>query len=79
LNAAIDKSLSALLEKLRAVLSGLSENDNVMPLGVVDPVPIGILPPLVGGDAEGADCILICGLPELRIFTKVTKQDDFIN
>jgi hypothetical protein len=78
LNFAFNKSLTALLKILAAILGSLSKGHHVVPLGMVIPLTALIFAALSGSDRERADWVLSGGVTKLGIFSEVSEQEYFI-
>jgi hypothetical protein len=58
---------------------GALEADDIMPLGLVGPVALGVFLPVGGGEREAGDSHAAGGGTDLGVFADVAEEEDFID
>src|SRR5262249_48229438 len=76
---ALDEDLPALTQVLAAVLALLSPDDDVVPLGTLLALALGVVPHLAGGEGKLAHRPAGAGEADLGIFSEVADEDDLVD
>jgi hypothetical protein len=79
LDLAFDEDLRALFDVVADDLGGALEADDIVPLGLVCPVALGIFLPVGSGQREAGDGHAAGGGTDLGVFADVAEEEDFID
>jgi hypothetical protein len=79
LDLAFNEDLRALFDVVADDLGGALKADDIVPLGLVCPVALGIFLPVGGGQREAGDGHAAGGGTDLGVFADVAEEEDFID
>ena len=79
LDLALDEELSALLHVVADDLRGTLERDQIVPLGLIDPVALRILRAIRSCEGKARDGHAAVGGANLRLFADVAEKKNFVN
>src|SRR3981081_2096248 len=79
LDLPLDEELRTLLDVVADDLGGALEADDVVPLGLVGPVALGVLLPVGSGEREAGDGHAAGGGTDLGVFADVAEEEDFVD
>jgi len=79
LDLAFDEELGALLDVVANDLGGALEADQVVPLGLVGPVALGVLLAVRGGEREAGDGHAAGGGTDFGVFADVAEEENFVD
>src|ERR1700722_12917068 len=79
LDLAFDQDLRSLFDVVADDLGGALEADDIVPLGLVCPVALGIFLPIGGGQGEAGDGHAAGGGTDLGVFADVAEEENFVD